>query len=221
MAETEFITARYPDAEFPRTQTRAEARTRVHDFVRQGEKARIREAGGQFGPWRNEGDAVQRLDDRMARMGVGPKLIVQRERDNAQLSIREVEREPPTPDLGCAPALEEIHYGLWEEFKDLRSAGRWLCRFIDGTNDVSRHGYLKPDPKGWKGAAEDIFPPGQDGLEDVARFTISKTKAGVWKAQTVIWLRRIWTPEQGEHAYTGNPHYHDHIDVAGGHACSP
>ena len=221
MAETEFITARFPDAEMARVQTKAEALQRVHDFIRQGEKARIREAGGEFGPWRREKDAIERLEDRMARMGVGPKLIVQRQRDQAQLSIREVEREAPTPDLGCAPALEEIHFGLWEHFKNLRSAGRWLCRDIDGTNTVSRHGYWKPDPNGWKGAAEDIFPGSEDGLAEVAQYTITKTKAGTWKAATVIWLRRIWTPEQGEHAYTGDAHYHDHIDVAGGQACNP
>lgn len=218
MAETEFITARFPDAEFVRTQTRAEAKERVHGFIRPGEMARIREAGQDFGPWRSEAEAVQRLDDRMSRMGVGPKLIVQRKNDELQLSIREVEREPPTPDLGNAPALEEIHWGLWEHFDDLRSAGRWLCRFVDGTTSVSKHGYLSNK---WQGAAEDIFPDNQQGLTDVAHFTISKTKAGVWKAATVIWLTRIWTPGGGERAYSGNPHFHNHIDVAGGHACSP
>jgi hypothetical protein len=221
VAGTEFITARFPEAEMSRVQTRAEARERVHGFVRPGEKARIREAGGKddFGPWLAEREAVGRLDNRMGQMGVGPKLIVQRQNDNDQLSIREVELEPKIPDLGCAPALEEIHAGLWDEFKGkLRSAGRWLCRFIDGTRSVSKHGFLSDK---WHGAAEDIFPENQQGLVDVAKFTIAKTKAGVWKAETVIWLTRIWTPGGGERAYTGNPHFHDHIDVAGGHACSP
>jgi hypothetical protein len=217
---TEFITARFPEAEMPRVQTQAEALERVRGFVRQGERARIREAGGEFGPWRREKDAIERLRTRMSRMGVGPKLIVQRQRDMGQLSIREVERE--SVGLGCAPALEQIHYGLWEQFKgQLRSAGRWLCRNVDGSSTVSRHGYFKPDPNGWHGAAEDIFPEDEAGLAEVAHFTIDKTKAGVWRAQTVIWLRRIWTPGQGEHEYTGTAHYHDHIDVLGGQACSP
>jgi len=55
---TEFITARFPDAEVPMTQTRARARRRVHRFIPPGSKARIREAGGDFGPWLPEAQAV-------------------------------------------------------------------------------------------------------------------------------------------------------------------
>ena len=46
---TEFITARFPDAEMPKTQTRRAARKRVHGFIPPGSRARIREAGAEFG----------------------------------------------------------------------------------------------------------------------------------------------------------------------------
>jgi hypothetical protein len=224
MAETEFITARFPENEMPRTQTRAEARERVHGFIRQGERARIREAGGEFGPWRRERDAVERLDDRMTRMGVGPKLIVQRENDKAQLSIREVSAAPRIPDLGCNPHIEKSHALTYDRFSDLRSGGIWLCRRIDGSSVVSKHGYLKDNPNGWKGAAEDTFVTsgGMGHLEEVADFKVSLAKKGELVLATVIVNRTIRTaPDWNPRPYSGVPHYHIHEDAPGGHACSP
>lgn len=225
MAETEFITARFPENEMPRTQTRAEARERVHLFVRQGERARIREAGGEFGPWRRERDAVERLDDRMAQMGVGPKLIVQREKDKAMLSIREVSLAPRIPDLGCSPHIEKSHALTYDRFNDLRSGGVFLCRFIDGTRTVSKHGYLDDvPPETWRGAAEDTFVKsgGMEHLEEVARFKVALAKKGDLVLATVIVNRTIWTaPDWNPRSYGGVQHFHTHEDAPGGHACSP
>jgi len=226
MAETEFITARFPENEMPRTQTRAEARERVHGFVRPGERARIREAGEEFGPWRREAEAVERLDDRMARMGVGPKLIVQRENDQEQLSIREVAIAIKIADLGCNPHIEEAHALEYEEFGDalLRSAGIWLCRFIDGTHDVSKHGFLKPDPNGWKGGAEDTFVTsgGMDRLKQVTRFTVELARKKKVNLDNIIVDRSIWSaPDFNERTYGGVQHFHKHEDAPGGHACTP
>jgi len=224
MAETEFITARFPENEMPRTQTRAQARERVHGFVRPGERARVREAGGDFGPWRREAEAVERLDERMGRMGVGPKLIVQRENDQEQLSIREVSAEPKIPDLGCSPHIEKSHGLTYAEFDDLRSGGVFLCRFIDGTHDVSKHGFLKPDPKGWRGAAEDTFVKtgGMEHLEEVARFKVRLAKSGVLVLENVIVNRTIYSaPSFEPRPYGGVQHFHVHEDCPGGHACTP
>lgn len=225
MAETEFITARFPDAEMPRVQTRVEALGRVHDFIRPGEEARIREAGGEFGPWRAERDAVERLDNRMARMGVGPKLIIQRQRDKAQLSIREVSREPLIPDLACSPHIEKSHALTYAKFDDLRSGGVFLCRFIDGTHTVSRHGYLDDTPpETWRGAAEDTFVKsgGMEHLEEVARWKVARAKEGVLVLSNVIVNRTIYSaPSWDPRSYGGVQHFHVHEDAPGGHACSP
>jgi hypothetical protein len=224
MADTEFITARFPENEMPRTQTRAEARERVHGFIRQGERARIREAGEDWGPWRKERDAVERLDDRMARMGVGPKLIVQRENDREMLSIREVSLAPKIPELGANPHIEKSHGLTYGKFHDLRSGGVWLCRFIDGTRTVSKHGYEKDNPNGWKGAAEDTFVTsgGMDHLEEVAHFKVSLARKGDLVLATVIVNRTIWTaPACDPRPYGGVQHFHVHEDAPGGHACSP
>jgi hypothetical protein len=221
---TEFITARFPDAEMPKTQTKNEALRRVHDFIRMGERARIREAGGDFGPWRRELDAVERLETRMERMGVGPKLIVQRAKDEAQLSIREVSAEPLIPDLGCNPHIEKSHALTYTRFDDLRSGGVWLCRNVDGTTTVSKHGFLKEPPEGWRGAAEDTFVTsgGMEYLEEVARFKVRQAKSGVLVLSTVIVNRTIYTaPSFDPRPYTGVQHFHIHEDAPGGHACSP
>ena len=222
---TEFITARFPDQEMPKTQTRRAARKRVHGFIPPGSRARIREAGGEFGTWRRELDAVERLDDRMARMGVGPKLIVQRESDMAQLSIREVSAEPLIPDLGINPHIEKSHALTYAEFNDLRSGGGFLCRFIDGTTTVSKHGWLDDDPpETWKGAAEDTFVTsgGMEHLEEVARFKVRQAKSGVLVLANVIVNRTIYSaPSFDARSYTGEQHFHCHEDAPGGHACTP
>jgi hypothetical protein len=222
---TEFVTARFPDASMPKTQTKNGALRRVHDFVRMGERARIREAGGDFGPWRREIDAVERLETRMARMGVGPKLIVQREKDKAQLSIREVSAGPLIPDLGANPHIEKSHALTYARFDDLRSGGVWLCRNVDGTTTVSKHGYLDDvPPEVWRGAAEDTFVTagGMDHLEDVARFKVSLARKGELTLATVIVNRTIYTaPAFDPRPYGGVQHFHIHEDAPGGHACKP
>lgn len=221
---TEFITARFPDGSVPRVQTRRRVRGRVHRFIPLDSKARIREAGGEFGPWLPEPEAVERLDHRMARMGVGPKLIVQRERDRDQLSIREVSAEPRIPDLGCHPTIEKSHALTYAEFPDLRSGGVFLCRFVDGSRTVSKHGYLKDDPDGWKGAAEDTFVTagGMEALEEVAHFKVQCARRGILNLATVIVNRTIWTaPDWNARSYSGAQHFHVHEDAPGGRACNP
>jgi hypothetical protein len=217
LADTEFITARFPENEMPKTQNRKEMMTRVRGFL--DGPGRLREAGGDWSPWRTEPELLDRIATRTGRMGVGPKLIIQKRSNRAQLSIREVKA---IPDLGAAPEIEKIHAAVWSEF-DVRSGGLWLCRFIDGTHSVSKHGYLKDDPNGWKGAAEDIFVinGGMADLVKVAEFIVNGTKHEALEAATVIVDRQIWTPSQGWHAYTGEQHFHVHADVLGGHACTP
>jgi hypothetical protein len=212
-AMTEFITARYPDAEMPKTQDKKEMMFRLRGFL--DAQGRLREAGGEWGPWRQKGEIMDRVDRRVSRMGVGPKLIVQRKSDREQLSIREV--EAVVPDLNAAPELEKIHGAVWSNF-DVRSGGLYLCRFIDGTSTVSKHGYLSAT---WKGAAEDIFVINgtMNDLVQVGEFIVSGTKKDILEAATVIVDDKIWTPSQGWHRYLGSRHYHVHTDVAGGHAC--
>jgi hypothetical protein len=220
---TEFVTARFPDQEMPKTQDRREMLARVRGFLKG--KARLRQAGGDFGPWRSEPDAVRRIDRLTSKLGVGPKLIVQRESDMDQLSIREVSAAPLIPDLGCNPHIEKSHAVTYAEFDDLRSGGVFLCRFIDGTTTVSKHGYIDDDPpEMWEGAAEDTFVKtgGMEHLEEVARFKVGLAKTGELTLDNVIVNRTIYSaPTFAARTYTGDQHFHVHEDCPGGHACSP
>jgi hypothetical protein len=223
MAATEFITARFPDREMPKTQTKREALQRVHGFIPAKTRARIREVGNKdgFGRWRSEKDTVGVLERRMDRMGVGPKLIVQRESNMDQLSIREVMFTPTVKDLGCNPHIEKSHALTYAEFGDLRSGGIWYCRRIEGSDSVSKHGYQTRE---WKGSAEDTFVTkgGMSYLEEVARWKVSKAKSGLLVLNTVIVNRTIYSaPSFAPRSYGGAQHYHIHEDAPGGFACQP
>lgn len=216
MTEAKFVIARFPEGELASVRDRSSMAQRVHRFIPPRARARIREIGGEWSQWRGERDSVHRILERVDRMGVGPKLIVQRESDREMLSIREL---TSTPDLGAAPDIEEIHGEIWAEF-EVRSGGLWLCRYVDGTSIVSRHGFLTRE---WRGAAEDVFVTegGMPALVDVAEFVVDRTRRGLLNARTVIVDQDIWTPDSGWRVYSGRPHYHGHFDVAGGWACRP
>lgn len=213
---SEFVTARYPEGTMPRVHSQAQMVARVKTFMPPGVRARVREVGGEWTRWLLQPRAIDRILNRVTKMGVGPKLIVQRESDRDMLSIREVSL---VPDLGAAPEIEKIHAAVWNKFK-VRSGGLWYCRYIDGTRTVSKHGYLTSS---WKGAAEDIFvlSGGMPALINVADFIVTETRAKRLKAATVIVDQDIWTPASGWRVYGGQRHYHAHTDVTGGGACRP
>lgn len=213
----EFVTARWPEAEMPKTGDKPKMLARVRGFLRDGEKGRVREIGDErWGIWRPQAEAIERILLRVDRLGVGPRVLLQRERDREILSIREIST---VPDLGAAPAIEEIHAAVWDEF-EVRSGGLFLCRFVDGTRTVSKHGYVGD---GWRGAAEDVFvlAGGMPELVDVAEFVVDRTKRGDLSAATVIVDQDIWTPGSGWRVYGGQRHFHTHVDVAAGSACNP
>lgn len=219
---TEFVTARFPEAEMPRVQSQRQMMQRVHRFVKPGTKARLRVAGDQtFGPWRRERDLADRIIDRVEKQGLGPKLIVQRQDDLEQLSIREV---TAVPDLGAHPGVEQMHADVFDRF-DVRSGGLWLCRFVDGTTTVSKHGFVGVElGQNWKGAAEDIFvnSGGMPALVEVAMFVVKRARDGEYDLGNAIVDQSIFSaPTYAERVYGGRQHYHGHFDFPGGAACSP
>lgn len=83
---TEYVTARFPDASMPRTSNRATMLRRSRRFVtayadEPRRRSRIREAGGKLGPWKSPNEIMGQVQRRTAEMGLGPKLIIQREHD--------------------------------------------------------------------------------------------------------------------------------------------
>jgi hypothetical protein len=212
----EFIFTDFPDGDIARLINRPTLLERLRKFIPAGEKARIREIGGEWGPWRRESEAIDRIEMRIDKMGVGPRLVVQRQNDMDMRAIRELSQ---TPNLGAAPELEKIHGAVWQRY-NVRSGGLYLCRYIDGTRTVSKHGYRSDS---WKGAAEDVFvnAGGMTELVKVGRYIADQTKAHTLEAATVIVDNDIWQPSTGWKVYGGQRHYHVHVDVLGGTACSP
>jgi len=220
---TEFITARFPEQEVVRQTERAAMLRRARDFLGPADEARLRVAGvSKYGRWR-DADAIYALvKERTARPDVGPKIVIQRKSGNQdELSIREVFDAPTIPDLNAHPGIEKSHALTYAKFRgQLRSGGIWYCRRIDGSSQVSKHGYRG---ERWQGAAEDTFVTegGMALLTRVAEWKISQTKSGILTLQTVICDDWIWTPGSGKRSYGGVRHYHIHEDCSGGTACNP
>ena len=239
MASAEYRVERWPDPGddfLEKILGRTAMLWRVARFTLRRGKVRLRrrlegEPSSEWGPWLSRLEALTRVSRQTAAADIGDRLFVQRESDERQLRIWKVAaKEPATPeppDLGCAPALEAIHWSVWVKFgaERVRSGGRWLCRFVSGSSSVSRHGYKRDKAPSWKGAAEDIFGVGDlntmDGLRRIAEHIVNETIAGRLKARTVIWGDRVWTKALGWQHYGGVFHRHVHVDVEGGEACRP
>jgi len=155
---------------------------------------------------------------------LGSRILAERANDET-LVIAKVERDVvgPVPDLGAHPSINQAHAYLWNKYGDgVRSGGRWYCKFVSGTNTVSRHGYYG---KNWKGAAEDIFGVGNlnnmASLYAIAEDLVQQVKKGVLDLDTVIVGDKRWRRGIGWDHYGGEFHTHIHIDIAAGRACTP
>jgi hypothetical protein len=216
----QFVVERHPSGEFRGTHARDEMLARALRFAEQGWLFNLRTRGTDWSRPFTRGEALERVKSRTAARDDDFKLFLKRRRDKAILSIHKIEVEPPVADLGCHPEVEKIHAALVHEFGSggISSGGRYYCRYVDGTRTVSRHGYVDT---GWKGAAEDIFasPDSMGELAQRANFIISKTKAGVLRADRVIVGASSWRPIEGWTTYTGAYHRHVHYECNGGRPC--
>jgi hypothetical protein len=154
----DYVTARFPENRKERVTKRRAMVDRLHTFTPPDSRMRLRLVGETFGRWRRERDGVARVLEIVDRSEVGHKLVVQRESDREQLSVRQVETLF-VPDLGAHPMIELLSAELVEEFSMnvLRDGGLYVCRYIDGTTTVSKHGYVRKTKPRWKGAARDWF----------------------------------------------------------------
>ena len=218
----EYVTARFPENRKERVTKRRAMVDRLHTFIPPDSRMRLRLVGESFGHWRRERDGVARVLEIVDRSEVGQKLVVQRESDREQLSVRQVETLF-VRDLGAHPMIELLSAELVEEFsmEVLRDGGLYVCRYVDGTTTVSKHGYVKKTKPRWKGAARDWFvrTGGMDMLWKVARFQVQRIKARDIENAHVICENSIYTHPYGWTGYRGVTHYHTHLDVPGGVGC--
>jgi hypothetical protein len=224
MPQKRYLTQRYPESEKVKETGRRRALTRTKAFMtKKGGSIQLREPGEPYGPRLTAREALRRVA-RRSRIRHTFKAIIRRLSDGEEFSLRTINKESfPVPDLGCLHAIEVAHGWIWDHFPGrVRSGGRFVCRYIDGTHTVSRHGFV--DPRGtWKGAAEDVFIDGDMGdLVAMARAIVGAAEESVLDLDTVIVNRMIWTSGTGVwHEYNGAVHYHVHVDKLAGEPCRP
>lgn len=196
---------------------------RLDVFMAESWFFKLRNRGGDFGPWLPRGIAKYRVRKRTAKQGDEYQIIIFRKRDKKSLKIHKIEVEPPAPEMGCNAEIEKAYGALYRQYGygGINNGGVYYCRYVDGTRIVSRHGYVGP---GWKGAAGDVFsdPDNMDALYDRARFLVSETRAGRLRLDMIICGDDYWTSEDGmttPHYYRGIYHRHVHFQVNDGWPC--
>lgn len=201
--------------------------TRLKNFASKSVFCRLRNPNrdGGFGPWLPRAVATYRVRRRTAAGGEDYQIVMQRRKDKKSLKIHKVEDIPPNPDFGCHPMIEAAFGSLYRQFGagGVNNGGIYYCRYVDGTVQVSRHGYRGAD---WKGAAGDAFsdPDNMDALYDRARYLVSEVRAGRLVLDMIICGDDYWTSEDGmttPHYYRGIYHRHVHFQVNSGWACNP
>lgn len=209
-----------------RTVTRIQMLNQVRKFSWGKGPVQLRSRGTDFGGLLRPIEALRRLARRTALNGLGYKAFVRR-KDGRVLSIHKI--KTPIMSVGTHyPGLGDVHPTIQKGFDELaahfgtntiRNGGCWFCRFVDGTDIVSHHGYLTVS---WKGGAGDIFvnPDVFSLLLFVAKYLVSiAPELGISR---VIVGDQVWDARDGQwHPYAGVFHRHIHFEVDEGSPCSP
>lgn len=87
------------------------------------------------------------------------------------------------------------------KYGDVRFLGAYVCKHIAGSYVMSQHSY---------GNAVDFGRDSMSELEDLARYLLDN--AGALDLQHLIVGDRIWTRGYGWSHYSGDYHYHVHVD---------
>lgn len=181
-----------------------------------------RDNDGDLGPDRSTAEINRIFKQWVKTAKVGARIDIHSQDD--VFVVRAVEVAPPVQAPDIAPALVPVYERVFGMYGWVSNLGNWYCRFIAGTRIVSRHGYR--DGRGaWQGAAQDFGCPDGAHLEllgvAIVHWATDKTDPLYNKVDTVIYHDRIWTKGKGWSHYTGIYHYHVHVDVKAGSACSP
>lgn len=150
----------------------------------------------------DRGRVIERLTHRLEVGDVGPTYRV-RGRRGVVFGAREVVPPVRVIDTNGNHASDLYWSTIVATFPQYhpRFAGSYVCKDIAGSSTLSQHSY---------GNAVDVFFDTSAHQEAVANWVVAH--ADDVKAEHVISLRRIWTRGVGWHPYTGETHYHLHVD---------
>jgi hypothetical protein len=100
--------------------------------------------------------------------------------------------------------IDAVHTFVFRKFeKQVFSLGICVCKKIVGSNTYSQHAFCN---------AEDYGAGNMLWLQRIARAVVREAKAGRLDVEHVIVGDQIWTKGVGWHTYTGNFHFHVHVD---------
>lgn len=156
---------------------------------------------------------------RTAKPGARMDLVTQ----DTVFNLRACEVAPPVPGPNTSPIIAKWYVRVFTKHGYVTNLGNWYCRFIAGTNVVSRHGYHAADDS-WLGDAQDFGCPTAQQLDaladEIVRALEDPTDELHMSLSHVIVHDRIWENGNWSH-YDGIYHYHVHIDNNAGVPCSP
>jgi len=101
---------------------------------------------------------------------------------------------------GNAKADKAWSYGK-TEYKDCSFLGSYVCKYISGSSSMSQHSY---------GNAVDFGRDSMSQLYDLAHYLLDH--ANELDLEHVIVDDKIWTRGYGWSHYSGDRHYHVHVD---------
>lgn len=167
---------------------------------------------GPFTLKKNEGDAGperQRFEimDALRRQGrhakPGDTFRIRSERTGKVVfTTRAAQAPEKVIDTTGNDKIDKVWTAAKEEFKNISFLGAYVCKSIIGSGGtLSQHSY---------GNAVDIGAATMANLVDIAHWMVAH--ANELELEHVIVGNDIWTRGQGWHAYTGEYHYHVHVD---------
>jgi len=145
-------------------------------------------------------ETLERLRGRLYRGDVGPVYRIRDRGGNPVFRVREVIPAAKQLDTNGNAKADAYWSAVKAEFPDISFLGAYVCKNIIG-NGISQHSF---------GNAVDLGAPSMAALERIAGWDVDH--AAELDLEHVIVNQRIWTRGYGWHPYTGETHYHVHVD---------
>lgn len=154
-------------------------------------------AGGSYGRLK----ALRALHDSMKRGSVGDVYSIHDRHNDEVLRTRECQESVKLINTNGNDKADRCWSAGKNEFPHCTFLGAYVCKHIVGTSTMSQHSY---------GNAVDFGAATMAQLYSIADWMLAHQRE--LDIQTIIVGAKVWTPAEHWHAYTGDYHYHVHVD---------
>lgn len=171
----------------------------------------------QFGPWRQDWDLIRtRWSNILDSAKIGGRLRLDGEHGAYQLLVHVVDDDPPVTQTEGNDFVDAIHTWVAQEYQGKwRSGGICVKKTIIGSGGTpSQHNpWVHGGDHGEGGAnAEDYFLDSMNMMYEMAERAVRERHQPDLPVGLSIVGNRIWTPSSGWHPYSGEFHYHVHLE---------